>query len=410
MAVHPVENIRGTASEHLAGRRIVLAVSGSIAAVKCVELSRELIRHGASVHAVMSDAARGIITPEAMHFATGNPVITKLTGAVEHVALLGDVPEKADLLLVAPATANTVSKIALGIDDGPVTTCATVAVGTRTPIVVAPAMHDAMLDHPIVAEHAGVLVDRLGVTWVEPKHDEKKAKLADVDAIVDAVIHRLAQDDGPLAGKRCLVIGGATAEPVDPVRVITNRSSGKSALILAQELRRLGADVQLWYGHATEPVPSALASFTTRFATHAELMRRVEDTDGTFDQVWMPAAINDYAPEARTEKIGSEHDGLVLPMNPLPKVIEAARKRWKNAVLVAFKAESDAARLEERARERMARYKAQWVVANSAEAFGSDDTQLLLIGPDDSRPFTGAKRRVLADVARAVAEGRTVPA
>lgn len=407
--MHPVENIRGTASGHLLGRRIVLGVTGSIAAVKTVELARELVRHGAEVHAVMTGAAMGIITPDALQFGTGNPVVTKLTGDVEHVALLGDVPGKADLLLIAPATANTVSKMALGIDDSPVTTCATVAVGTGTPIVVAPAMHDAMMQHPIVAEHITTLRERLGVTWVAPKHEEKKAKLADIDAIVEAVIHRLANEHGgPLAGKRCLVVGGATAEPVDPVRVMTNRSSGKSALILATELRRLGADVVLWYGHATEPVPGHLADATLRFHTHQELMDLAVDAVG-FDEIWMPAAINDYAPEPRAEKIGSEHDGLVLSMKPLPKVIEAVRAAAPNAVLVAFKAESNPAILESKARDRLARYGAQFVVGNTSAAFGADDTEALLIDAARTRPFSGTKQEVLAAIARAVAEaGRTV--
>src|ERR1041384_2209252 len=115
--MHPVENTRGTLSQHLAGRRIVLGVCGSIAAVKTVELARELIRHGADVVPVMTDAATRILHPDALEFATGHKPVLRLTGAVEHVSLLGDVKGKADLLLVAPGTANTVSKMALGIDD-----------------------------------------------------------------------------------------------------------------------------------------------------------------------------------------------------------------------------------------------------------------------------------------------------
>lgn len=411
--MHPVENLRGSASRHLEGRRIVLGLSGSIAAVKCVELARELARHGAVVHAVMSEAATGIVTPAALEFATGNPVVTRLGGQVEHVALLGDVPEKADLLLIAPATANTVSKMALGIDDGPVTTCATVALGTRTPIVVAPAMHEAMLDHPVVGRHARALIEELGVTWVEPRHEEKKAKLADVEAIVEAVIHRLANDPrrpGPLAGKRALVVGGATAEPVDPVRVLTNRSSGRSALLLARELRRLGAEVTLWYGHAAEPVPSDLAERTVRFTTHASLTALAEAVPSDLDQVWMPAAVNDYAPAPSTEKIGSGQGELSIPLKPLPKVIEVLRKRLSGALLVAFKAESDAERLLERARGRLERYGSQFVVANTSDSFGSEETEAWLLGADGTEErFAGGKDRVLAAIARRVAEDAPAP-
>lgn len=402
--MHPAANIRGTASDHLQGRRIVLGVSGSIAAVKTVELARELIRHGADVHAVMTKAATEIVTPDALQFATGNPVVSRLTGAVEHVALLGDVPERADLLLVAPATANTVGKMALGLDDTPVTTCATTAFGTGVPVVVAPAMHDAMIRHPKVQHNIRTLVEDLGVTWVEPRTEERKAKLADVEAIVEAVIHRLAQDTGPLAGKHCLVIGGATAEPVDPVRVLTNRSSGRSAAILAKELHRLGAHVDLWYGHGTEPAPGWLP--VVRFGSHADLMGLVVDhVMGRYDQIWMPAAINDYAPDAATDKIGSEQDGITLPLHSLEKVITHVRAAAPKAVLVAFKAESDPDTLLERARARIERYQAQFIVANTSAAFGAKDTRLHLLGADGTTtPFAGPKDRVLRGVARAVAE------
>ncbi len=408
--MHPVNNIRGTASNHLAGRRIVLAVSGSIAAVKTIELARELIRHGAEVHAVMSSAAMGIIHPDALGFATGRPAITKLTGEVEHVQLLGDVPEKADLLLVAPATANTVSKMALGIDDGPVTTCATVAFGTRTPVVVAPAMHEAMMDHPIVSRNARTLIDELGVTWVEPLHEEKKAKLADEQAIVEAVIHRLANDasrPGPLAGKRVLVVSGATAEPVDPVRVLTNRSSGRSGIILATELHRLGADITLWQGRATVTVPPWLRSHTQSYQSHADLSALVADSDlSQFDQVWMPAAINDYAPVPSTQKIASGNAESTLTMQPLDKIITRIRDQAPQATLVAFKAESDPSQLEARARDRLARYGAQYVAANHADAFESDRTEIHLISQQGKpRIFSGDKNEVLRDVVQTVAAG-----
>lgn len=408
--MHPVRNIRGTLSAHLAGRKIVLGVCGSIAAVKTVELARELCRHGADVHAVMTEAATRIVHPDAVRFATGNPVVTRLTGNVEHVALLGDVPGKADLLLVAPATANTVSKMALGIDDSPVTTCATVAFGTRTPVVVAPAMHEAMLQHPIVTEHAETLRKKLGVTWVEPLREEKKAKLADVEAIVEAVIHRLANDPrrpGPLAGKACLIIGGATAEPVDPVRILTNRSSGKSAILLATELHRLGAKVHLHYGYATEPVPSHLAPGTTRFRSHEDLSRFVEEHDlSGFDQVWMPAAIGDFAPDPEPQKHESG-EAWRLALQPLGKIIEAVRKKAPDAVLVAFKAESDPERLVERAKDRLRRYRAQFIVANDATAFESDHTRVhLLDEAGNDTLFAGSKESVLRDVVLTVAHGR----
>lgn len=410
--MHPVENIRGSLSHHLGGRRIVLGVCGSIAAVKCVELARELIRHGADVLPVMTDSATRIVTPDALEFATGNKPVTRLTGAVEHVALLGDVPNRADLLLIAPATANTVGKMALGIDDSPVTTCATVALGTRTPIVVAPAMHEAMLKHMMVEAHVRALRDHFGVTWVEPLHEEKKAKLADVEAIVEAVIHRLANaaSPGPLAGRKALVVSGATAEAVDPVRVLTNRSSGRSGLLIATELHRLGADVTLWQGHASVEIPSHLAARVVRFSSHDDLMRLASAADlSAFHQVWMPAAIGDYAAVPAKAKIASGKRSLTLRLRPLPKVIEAIRAAAPDAVLVAFKAESDAKALARQAKDRLQRYGAQFVVANTSDAFGADDTEVLLVHRKGSESFKGPKSEVLPTVVDVVAMAEAQP-
>jgi phosphopantothenoylcysteine decarboxylase/phosphopantothenate--cysteine ligase len=413
LGAHPVENIRGSLSHHLEGKRVVLAVAGSIAAVKAVELARELIRHGADVVPVMSDAATRILHPDALEFATGRKPVTRLTGAVEHVALLGDVPGKADLLLVAPATANTVSKMALGIDDSPVTTCATVAFGTKTPIVVAPAMHEAMLGHAVVQHHARTLRE-MGVAWVEPLHEEKKAKLADVEAIVEEALFTLAnkgKEKGPLAGKRALVVSGSTAEAIDPVRVITNRSSGRSGLLIATELRRLGADVALWQGHASVEVPSHLAHTVVRFSSHADLARLVAAADlSGFDQVWMPAAIGDYAAAPSASKIASGKPSLDLRLKPLPKVVEAVRKAAPQAVLVAFKAESDAKALLRQAKDRLARYGAQFVVANTSDAFGADDTELLLVSAKGHETLKGPKSEVLPTVVDLVALSGTKPA
>jgi phosphopantothenoylcysteine decarboxylase / phosphopantothenate---cysteine ligase len=402
--MHPVENIRGSLSRHLDGRRIVLGVCGSIAAVKAVELARELVRHGADVVPVMTSSATRIVHPDALEFATGNRPVTSLGGQVEHVALLGDVKGKADLLLVAPATANTVAKMALGIDDTPVTTCATVAFGTGVPVVVAPAMHEAMLRHPIVQDHARALVDRLGVTWVEPLFEERKAKLADVEAIAEAVIHRLAQRDGPLAGKRALVVSGATVEPVDAVRVLTNRSSGATGILVATELSRLGTEVTLWQGHATVPVPAHLAPCAVRYSTHADLIDLVRATDlAGFDHVWMPAAIGDYAAKPAKGKIPSGQRRLRLDLGPTAKVIEAVRAKAPKATLVAFKAESDAKTLVARARDRLRRYKADFVVANLADSFGSASTTAHLVGPRGVERFTGPKADVLPALVRRVA-------
>ena len=191
--MHPSESIRGMKSVRLKDKKIVLGITGSIAAVECLELARELIRHGADVHAVISPDGAKFITPWAMEFATGHPAIVELDGRVQHVDLLGDFPDRADLLLIAPCTANTISKVSTGIDDTPVTTMATIALGTGVPVLIAPAMHASMFHNPFVQEN----IERLGgvgVGFIGPRMEGKKAKIADNEEIVAGVIRTLNGD------------------------------------------------------------------------------------------------------------------------------------------------------------------------------------------------------------------------
>ena len=179
---HPTLWIEGQKSSSLAGKTIVLGVTGSIAAVRTVELARELIRNGAQVHAVMTDAAMQILHPDALHYATGNPVITVLGGRVEHVEFCG-LQGRADLLLIAPATANTIGKIAYGIDDTAVTSFATTALGSGMPLMVVPAMHESMYRHPAVSENL-VKLKTWGVSVIDPRLEEGIAKIAANDEVL----------------------------------------------------------------------------------------------------------------------------------------------------------------------------------------------------------------------------------
>jgi len=164
---------------------VVLGVCGSVAAIEAPKLARELIRRGISVKCVMSNSATGIIHPNVMEWATGQEVITEITGGVEHVRLCG-VDGEASLLLICPATANTISKIASGIDDTPVTTFATTALGSGIPIIIVPAMHSSMYKNPFVVENLKKL-KKNKIKIIEPRFEENKAKLADVKKIADII-------------------------------------------------------------------------------------------------------------------------------------------------------------------------------------------------------------------------------
>lgn len=391
------ERLLGATSSRLAGKTVVLCVTGSIGAVRTVELCRELMRHGARVVPVMSKDAQKIIHPYALEFASGVKPITEITGRVEHVDLLGRGPGKADLLLVAPCTGNTLSKMALGIDDGPVTTFASTGL-TTTPTLVCPAMHDSMYDNPFLLENVERL-KRAGVHVLDPKLEEGKAKLAEPEDIVEHVLRLLGP--GTLRGKRLLVVNGATQEPIDAMRVVSNKSTGRTGAALVREAFRLGADVEHWFGHGEAELPKVP---TRRFSTVADLMALAPEAKG-FDAVLVPAALGDFGPAPVMGKISSEGDGLDLHLRPLPKVIHELRKRHAG-LLVAFKAESTVTdeALVARARRSLARSGADLVVANRLEDVAPDRHRAFLVDASSAQPLEGAKDDLALAILSRVAE------
>src|SRR4030043_1599112 len=180
--MHPVEDIRGSKSQLLKEKIIILAVTGSIAAVETIKLARELIRHGAEIIPVMSPAATKIIHPDSLWFATGKKPVIKLSGATEHVSYCGQVKNPSDMLLICPCTANTISKIAYGIDDTSVTTFATTAIGSKIPVIIVPAMHLSMYNHKIIQKNIQKL-KKIDITFIEPYIEKNKAKIQDINKI-----------------------------------------------------------------------------------------------------------------------------------------------------------------------------------------------------------------------------------
>lgn len=387
--MHPADRIRGTSSSRLAGKRIVLGVTGSIAAVKTVELARDLIRHGADVVPVMTRSATEIVHPHALEFATGHKPIVTLTGQVEHVELMTKDGGSADLLLIAPCTANTVSKMALGVDDTAVTTFATVALGSGKPILVAPAMHEPMYDHPVVKENMRKL-EALGVEFVTPLMDEAKAKLAPIDEIVERCIRALGPRD--MRGRKVLVIMGASAEPVDTVRVLTNRSSGKTGSALALAAWRRGAEVECWVAWSHVRPPAFLRA--RDFESVPELIALAKRTKFDHDLILCCAALGDFAPKPRDGKIGSGKS-VTLELAPLPKVLATLRERAPQATLVGFKVEDTEAKAVSEAKKRLASIGLDYCVANTPKAFGSEEWQTVLVRKrGTSKKLHGSKGEV----------------
>ncbi|MDY6966266.1 MAG: bifunctional phosphopantothenoylcysteine decarboxylase/phosphopantothenate--cysteine ligase CoaBC, partial [Halobacteriota archaeon] len=293
--MHPTFMIKGTKGDFLSGKTILLGVTGSVAAVKTVELARSLIRRGADVYAVMTKAAQMLIHPYALHYATGHEVICEITGGIEHVKFLG-VDGIADLFLIAPCTANTIGKIAGGIDDTTVTTFAGTAMGSKVPILIVPAMHESMYDHPIILENIEKL-KKVGVGFIGPRLEGDVAKISNIDDIVLNVERVLSQ--GLLKGKKVLVTSGATLEPIDPIRVITNRSSGKTGIAIAKEAYKQGADVLL-----VHCVKLGLEGIRERRIDCASSMvdAVMDELRNGYDAVISAAAIADYT----TEKVSSD--------------------------------------------------------------------------------------------------------
>ncbi|TFF93980.1 bifunctional phosphopantothenoylcysteine decarboxylase/phosphopantothenate--cysteine ligase CoaBC, partial [Candidatus Thorarchaeota archaeon] len=252
MIEHTSKLIKGSVSNTLSGKTIALCVTGSVAAVETVALSRKLMRHGAEIYVVMSQWAQKMVHPYLLEWATGNPVVTELTGQTEHITLAGKHDEHVDLVLVAPSTANTVGKIACGIDDTPVTTVVSSAIGAGIPVVVVPAMHESMYDHPAVIENLEKLRD-LGVSVISPRLEEAKAKIPEVDTIVEHVIALLGPRD--LAGKKFVVTAGPNRGWIDRVRYVTTPSTGKMGIAVAEALLSRGADVTLIVGPTSVKMP-----------------------------------------------------------------------------------------------------------------------------------------------------------
>ena len=338
---HPSKDIISSKGRELAGKKIALLVTSSVASFKAPEIARELMRHGADVYAVTSPSTERMVGADLLEWATGNPVVSHLTGKLEHIALGGKSEGHADLVLIAPATANTIGKLASGIDDTPVTTVAATAIGSRIPVLIAPAMHEPLYDHPIVQENIGRL-KKIGVEFIEPDIAEGKAKIASTEKIVRSIIARLSSHQSrDLEGRRVLVTAGPTIEHIDPVRILTNRSSGKMGLAIAEETSSRGADTTLILGPGTVIPPSGIK--TIRVESTSELLEAVlgELEHSSPDFVFAAGAPTDYKPvTVALKKIKTrEKPQINLELRATPKILSEIRKASPKTFLVAFKTE-----------------------------------------------------------------------
>lgn len=390
--MHPSKDIKSSEGNQLKDQDIVLCITGSVAAVKCVELARQLMRQGAEVKVVMSKKATELITPQLMHWATGNPVTTRLTGAIEHVELA----QWSDLVLVAPSTANTLGKVACGVDDTPVTSVVSVAQGLKKPILIVPAMHESMYSHKIIQDNVSRLREA-GIHVLEPRLEEGKAKLPKVEEIVDLVSSLLHPKD--LTEKRILVTAGPTLEKIDPVKIITNKSSGKMGIEIARAAAARGAEITLVYGPGTETPPPGVK--TIRAESTSEMYEAVigELQDG-YDILISAAAPQDFIVENVSEDKLRHSKPVNLNLVPAPRILDDAREKAPETLLIGFKAEFKVTdeELKEAARKKMEENQLDMVVANDVarpgSGFRSDENDVLIVSKSGLEHLKSSKIRV----------------
>ncbi len=376
---HPSKEITGSDGKELEGKKIILCITGSVAAYRAIDLARLLMRHGADVHAVMTQStSETLLHSEMMKWATGNDVVTKLTGELEHIRLADY--NMSDLVIVYPCTANTISKAASGIDDTPVTSVLSVAIGSKIPLIISPAMHAAMYENQFIIKNIEALKEQ-GILFVEPNIEEGKAKVAEPESVLEAAI---SATSGLLDGKKILVTAGSTVEYIDPIRVITNLSSGKMGIAIARQAINMGASVTLVYGHGTEN-PQGIK--TIKVMTGQEMHDAVVlEMKNNYDVVFMAAAVSDYAPGIKSDKkIDTRKGKLELSLVSTKKIIDEIKQVSKDTFLVAFKADYGVSEstLVDKAYVKIKESGADLVVANDlgleGSKAGSDNNQVLII-------------------------------
>ncbi len=390
----------------LYGRQIVLGVTGSIACFKAADLASKLVQQGATVDVILTEEAARFVTPLTFQALTHRPVITDLFDpraetAMDHVALA----QRADLIVICPATAHTIARLSLGLADDALTTT---VLATTAPLVIVPAMDAHMFQHPTVQEHVQRLRSR-GARIVGPVEGRMasglvgKGRMTEVADIIDHLRLALGQAGGDLRGRTLVVTAGGTQEPLDPVRVITNRSSGKMGYAIAEAARDRGARTILVTAPTNLPDPAGVE--LVRVGTAAEMREAVLAASRGADALIMAAAVSDYrplTPAGHKVKKGAAEWVVELTQNP-DILTDVSGPRVK----VGFAAETDD--LIPNARRKLAEKSLDLIIANDVSApervFGADDNKVVIIdrgGAAEELPLlpkSAVARRILDRVA-----------
>ncbi len=347
----------------LTGMRVVIGVTGGIAAYKIPLLVRSLVKEGATVRVVMTRHAEKFVSPLTLRTLSGHPVLSRMFDAdgspsMAHI----EWPREADLMIIAPATANFIGKMAHGIADD---LLSTMILTLSTPLLIVPSMNTRMVNHPAVVQNLKILRER-GVHILDAETgdlacgEEGAGRMAEVDRIVRAA-RALLVPSGPLSGKRVIVTAGPTLEPMDPVRYIGNRSSGKMGYAVAAEAQRRGAAVTLVSGPSALEAPRGVQM--VRVATALEMREALLARFAEADVLIMAAAVSDYRPAHPTaEKFKKGPTTLSLALTANPDILQELSRHRERQILVGFAAETD--HLESEAQRKLDEKGLDLIVAN----------------------------------------------
>ena len=314
----------------LFGKKVVVGVTASISLYRTPDIIRELRREGAEVIVGMSRESADLLNPKVLEWASGNRVITEISGEIEHIKLFMGQRENL-VYLISPATYNTIGKLANGISDDVPSLFFSFALGHGIRTMISPAMHEDMMANPANRRNMDSLRS-FGVSVIPPRHEDDKAKIAE-NAIIADYVNR-AFYGNYLSGKKVLVISGRGEEPLDPVRTISNHSSGTMGVMIARNAFRMGSSVT-FIGNSMIPLPDYVEFHDahTMDEYEAATMKCLEEK---YDAVIIPAALPDFAPKEKSVRKISERDEVTISFRKVPKLIDSVRKKHKG-MLVAFR-------------------------------------------------------------------------
>ena len=361
---------------------VVVGVSGGVAVYKALDVISRLRKKDVEVHVIMTKSATEFVTPLSFQSLSQNMVITDMFAEpkaweIQHISLA----KKADLMLIVPATANIIGKVANGIADDMLSTT---IMATKAPVVFCPAMNTNMYENPIVQRNISLLKE-LGYEFIEPASgrlacgDEGKGKLQDTEIIAEETLRRL-HSTKDLLGKKVVVTAGPTMVPIDPVRILTNRSSGKMGYSIAEEARDRGAEVVLISGPTSLRKPNGIKVIDIK--TNEDMFNAIKNEFKDADIVIKSAAVADYkAKNYSNEKIKKTGDDLNLIFERDRDILKTLGDMKENQILVGFAAESS--NLKENATGKLERKNLDYIVANdiskSETGFASDENKVTII-------------------------------